>query len=102
MAARVVKVTYQDGREETEKVYPRAQVMAEEHFGGIKDGNAISFTYYLGWAALNIAKKETLDYETWLNKIEDVEDVTWIDDVEDAANEPGPTQPDPSGGTSSD
>jgi hypothetical protein len=102
MAARTVKVVYQDGREETVKVYPRAQVMAEEHFGGVKNENAISVTYYFGWAALNISGKETLDYETWLNKIEDVEDVTWIDDAEKAANEPGPTRPDPSGDTSSD
>lgn len=102
MAARTVKVVYQDSREETVKVYPRAQVMAEEHFGGLTEKNAISFTFYLGWAALNILGKETLDYETWLNKIEDVEDVTWLDDVEEAANEPHPTQPDPSGDTSSD
>jgi hypothetical protein len=31
MAAKKVKVTYQDGREEIVKVLPRAQVMTEEH-----------------------------------------------------------------------
>lgn len=93
MAAKKVKVTYQDGREEIVKVPPRAQVMAEEHFGGFKSENMIAATFYLGWAGLNVAGKETLDYETWLNRIDDVEDV----------EEPvDPTPEDQSGDMSSD
>ena len=75
MAAKKVKVTYQDGREETVKVLPRAQVMAEEYLKGFKSENVMAGTFYLGWAALHVAGKEGLDYETWLNKIDDVEDV---------------------------
>lgn len=76
MASKKVKITYQDGRpEETVKVFPRAQVMAEEHFDGFTLKNGVAATYYLGWAALNLSGKTTLDYETWLNQIDDVVDV---------------------------
>jgi hypothetical protein len=92
MAAKKVKVTYQDGREETVKVLPRAQVMTEEYLKGFKVENAIAGTYYLGWAALHVAGKEPLDYETWLNKIDDVEDVEELVD---------PTPEDQSADTSS-
>lgn len=102
MAAKKVKVTYQDGREVEVKVTPRAQVMAEEYCNGFKQERGVLATFYLGWAALNKAGKESMDFETWLDQIDDVEDVTWLDDVEEAANEPLPTQPDPSGDTSSD
>jgi hypothetical protein len=93
MAAKKVKVTYQDGREEIVKVYPRAQVMTEEYFKGFKQENGIAATFHLGWAALHVAGKELLDYETWLNKVDDVED------FEEAVD---PTPEDQSGDTSSD
>lgn len=93
MASKKVKVTYQDGREEIVKVLPRAQVMTEEYLKGFKTDNVIAGTFYLGWAALHTAGKESLDYETWLNRIDDVEDV----------EEPvDPTPEAPSGDTSSD
>lgn len=93
MAAKKVRVTYLDGREEEVKVSPRATVMAEEHCGGLKDKNALLFTYYVGWAALHKAGKEAADFETWLDTIEDVENI-----VEDVP----PTPPAQSGDTSSD
>lgn len=74
MAAKKVKVTYQDGREEIVKILPRVQVMTEEHLKGFTSENVYAATFYLGWAGLHVAGKETLDYETWLNRIEDVED----------------------------
>jgi hypothetical protein len=93
MAAKKVRVTYQDGREEVVKVLPRAQVMTEEYFKGFKAENALSATFHLGWAALHLAGKEPLDFETWLNRVEDVEDF----------EEPvDPTPEDQSGDTSSD
>lgn len=94
MAAKKVKITYQDGRpEDIVKVLPRAQVMTEEYLKGFKVENVVAGTYYLGWAALNSLRKTDLDYETWLNQIEDVEDV----------EEPvDPTPEDQSGDTSSD
>ncbi len=104
MPVRKLKITYQDENREPEvvKILPRALVMSEEHLKGFKTENAYAMTFHLGWAASNVLRKTDLDYETWLNTIEDVEDVTWLDEVEDAANEPDPTQPDPSGDTSSD
>lgn len=94
MASKKVKVIYQDGRpEEIVKVLPRAQVMAEQHFGGIKAENAISVTYYFGWAALQSTGKVTVDFETWLNT---------IDDVEDYEEPVDPTQGDQSADTSPD
>jgi len=93
MAAKKVKVTYQDERVEIAKVLPRAQVMTEEYLKGFKSENALTATFHLGWAALQVAGKTTLDFETWLNKVEDVEDV----------EEPvDPTPEDQSGDTSSD
>lgn len=93
MAVRKQKVTYQDGRTEVVKVLPRAQVMAEQYLGGFKQENGLTATFYLAWASLNSQQKTTLDYETWLNQIEDVEDLP-----EEAAD---PTQPAPSADDSS-
>lgn len=93
MAAKKVKVIYNDGREVEVKVPPRAQVMTEEYVGGFKSERAILATYYLGWASLNKAGKESLDFETWLDQ---------IDDVEDVEGEVFPTEPAQSEGTSSD
>lgn len=92
MAAKKQKIIYQDGREEIVKVLPRAQVMAEEYLKGFKVENLYAATYYLAWAALNSLGKTTLDYETWLNQVEEVEDID--DPVE-------PTQEDQSADTSS-
>ena len=94
MAAKKVKVTYLDGREEVVSVPPRAQVMTEEHCNGFTRERAILATYYLAWAALNVRGKELLDFETWLDKIDDVED------VEDEG--PDPTPPAQSADESSD
>ena len=94
MAAKKVKITYQDDRpEEIVKVLPRAQVMTEEYLKGFKVENVIAGTFYLGWAALNTLKLTTLDYETWLNS---------IDDVEDCEEPTDPTPPGQSGDTSPD
>lgn len=81
MAAKKVKVTYQDGHEEVLKVLPRAQVMTEEYLKGFKVENVMAATYYLAWAAQHVTLtlggrgNESIDYETWLNRVEDVEDV---------------------------
>ena len=87
MAAKKVKVIYLDGREEVVKVPPRAQVMTEDHCNGFTRERAILATYYLAWAALNIRGKELLDFETWLDRIDDVED------VDDETPDPTPEVP---------
>lgn len=97
MAAKKVKVTYQDGRVEIVKVLPRAQVMTEQHFSGFKTENGIAATFYLGWAALNSLKMETLDYETWLDRVDDVEDYEDPEKPDEAIEEVPPTPPVQSG-----
>ena len=94
MAAKKVKVIYLDGREEVVKVPARAQLMTEEHCNGFTRERAILATFYLAWATLNVRGMELLDFETWIDKIDDVEDV---DD-----ETPGPTLPAQSTDTSSD
>ena len=89
MAVRKLKITYQDGRpEEIVKILPRATVMTETYLKGFSAENLWTATYYLGWAALNSTQKTSLDYETWLNQVEEVEDYE-----EEKAD---PTQPAPS------
>lgn len=93
MAVSKLKITYQDGREEIVKVLPRARVMTEAYLQGFKMENLYAATFHLGWAALNSLQKTSLDYETWLNQIEEVED------YEEPAD---PTPPVPSDGASSE
>lgn len=94
MAAKRVKVIYNDGRVVEVKVSPRAQVMAEEYCNGIKQERGVLATFYLGWAALSKAGLEPLDFETWLDQIDDVEDIK--------DKKPDPTPPAPSEGDSSE
>jgi hypothetical protein len=76
MAAKKVKVIYQDGRpEEVVKVLPRAQVMTERALEGFRLENVWTANFHLAWAALNTLRKTDLDFETWLNTVEDVEDI---------------------------
>lgn len=100
MAVKKFKVTYQDDHEEIVKVLPRAQVMTEEHFGGLTEDNSLSAGFYLGWAAVHVAGKTTLDFQTWLNSVEDVEE--YKEPKPTPGDEPVPTQPAPSGDGSSD
>jgi hypothetical protein len=74
MAARKLKITYQDERTEVVKVLPRAYAMTEAYLKGFSTENLYAATYYLGWSALQSLGKVTTDYETWLNTIEEVED----------------------------
>lgn len=101
MAAKRVKVIYQDGRTETVRVLPRAQVMTEQHFNGMNSENMMAIGFHLGWAALVVLKKETLDYETWLDRIEDIE-LDPEEDPEQPDEEVPPTPPVQSGDVSSE
>jgi hypothetical protein len=87
MAAKKLKITYQDGRPaDVVKVLPRAYAMSEAYLKGFSTQNLYAATYYLGWASLQSLQRTTLDYETWLNTIEDVED------YEDPAKPEGPIE----------
>ena len=90
--AQRLKVTYQDGRVVEVLASPRAQVMTEQYCGGLFPEKRVVGTFYLGWASLNKAGKEALDFETWLDLVEKVEEVEVKQD---------PTEPDQSGDTSS-
>lgn len=93
MAIFRLKITYADLREEYVIASPRARVMAEEYIGNSESRN-IAGHYYLAWASLNKAGREPLDYETWLDRIIDV------DEAEEP--EPRPTPPAPSAEDSSE
>jgi hypothetical protein len=88
-----LKVIYADGREVVAVATPRAQVMTEQ-FIGFADEHKVQAGYYLAWASLNRAGKEAADYETWLDTIAEVEEVS--------SEEPSPTPPAQSTDSSSD
>jgi hypothetical protein len=103
MAAKKLKITYQDGRpEDVVKVLPRAYAMTEAYLKGFSTQNLYAATYHLGWAALQSLGRTTLDYETWLNTIEDVEDYEDPEKPEEPIEEIPPTPPVLSGDVSSE
>ena len=94
--AKRLTVTYQDGREVLVKASPRAQVMAERHFGrSLTDADKVEEMFYLGWCAMTVAGIEHGDFESFLDRIDDV---TWVGEDKAAV----PTDQAPSPGTSSD
>lgn len=80
-----VKIYFLDGREVEVSVSPRAQVNTERHIGGDWSTMAILSVYRMAWEALRGKDKETSDFETFLDQIEDVEQLK--DETAD------PTQP---------
>lgn len=68
-----VKIYYTDGREAEVRISPRVLVSTERHIGGDWASMAILSVYYMGWEAMRETDKDTPDFETWLNTIEDVE-----------------------------
>jgi len=70
-----MRVTYLDGRVEEVMCTPRAQVMAEEKFGGIGEAYRLRAGYYMAWAALNRAGREPADFEAFMDAIADVGDI---------------------------
>lgn len=93
MAAKKLKITYADGREAIVKVTPRAQVDTERHIGGDWARMGILSAYYMGWSALRKLDSETPDFETWLDQVDDAEEVD--------EGKPDPTPSAPSDETSS-
>lgn len=72
--AQKLKITYLDGRSESVIASPKAQVMTERHFGmALADTKSLEHMYYLAWAAAHYAGREGDDFETFLGKIEDVD-----------------------------
>jgi hypothetical protein len=68
-------ISYLDGREDEEVLAgPKAQVMAERHFGhSLVNMDTVEQAYYLGWCALTVAKRCDVDYDTFLDTLDDVD-----------------------------
>jgi hypothetical protein len=76
MAAKKVKISYNDSRPDVVvKVSPRAQVETERHIGGDWTHMALLSVYHMAWGALRKEDSETPDFETWLDQVDDVEEV---------------------------
>ncbi len=93
MAALKFNVLYRDGRSVEVLATPRAQVDTERRFPGLEKTSEVEISFYLAWASLRSALKETAEFEVWLDAIADVE--TLVPEVVD------PTQPTPPPDTSS-
>lgn len=82
-------VKYLDGRTVDVVATARAQVETERHYSGYSKANTVEFSYYLAWFTLHKADKESADFESWLDLIEDV------DETEPAPVGPTPETPSP-------
>jgi hypothetical protein len=75
-----LKVSYLDGRTVEALAGPRAQVATERHFGKsfqeIGQTGSVEAIYFLAWAALHFAGKESQDFDHFLDSIEGVEDAS--------------------------
>lgn len=76
--ARWLRVVYLDGRNPVDvRIGPKAEVAFERHFkmSMTKAGQDISaeHLYYLAWTSLHHAGKEPLDFDSFLDVLDDVE-----------------------------
>lgn len=92
MPAHKLKIFYTDESREpvTVKVTPRAQVNTETHIGGDWARMAILSLYHMAWGSLRKIDPETPDFDTWLDTVDDVEEIE--------PPKPDPTQSGPSDG----
>ena len=95
MAVPRFKVTYQDGRELSVRVAPKAQVMFEEHFNmtmseyGKNPG--MKHLYFLAWAGLHCAGMEGAEFTVFLSNIAEVSPVDAVEEEADPTRTaPGP------------
>lgn len=100
MASIYLKVEYADGRMDTVRVGPKAQVLYERHFGeGFYSYSADPRTeklYFMAWQSLELAGQKPPEFEEFLDLLEEVtvKRDTPDDPVDDEAvnPEPDPTQ----------
>jgi hypothetical protein len=89
-----IKVVYTDGKSKEVRIGPKAEVMFERHFkvSMTKAGNDISAEnmYYLAWASLHCAGVEPLDFDSFLDVLEDVEKVDGADAVDPSQSAQSP------------
>lgn len=86
MAAYRFTVKYLDGRVETFTPPPRSRMDTERKFGGFDVNKAAEQSLYMAWCSLVKLGKETVQFDEWLDLLEDVE--------EEKVKEPDPTRPD--------
>lgn len=89
-----LKVTYLDGHEFEVLASPRAQVETERHFKGTDQAQSqmIESSFFLAWASLHFAGKEPAEFEAWLDKVADVDQVQKTVE-EEQATDPTPATP---------
>lgn len=79
MPSKRIRVVYTDGRIKEVRIGPKAEVMFERHFkvSMTKASENISAEsmYYLAWASLYCAGVEGLDFDSFLDVLEDVDNV---------------------------
>lgn len=77
LAKTKMQVEYADGREVIVKITPRAEVMAEEKFNGLRNNPSVTTraSYFIAWASLHKSGMESDAYEIWLDKIVDVREL---------------------------
>lgn len=95
MPAALLKITYVDENRPPiqVKVTPRAQVNTETHIGGDWARMGILSLFHMAWGSLKKVEPDTPDFETWLDTIENVEEIE--------PPKADPTPPAPSEGASS-
>jgi hypothetical protein len=90
MAVVKIRVVYSDGRTDEIIASPKAQVMTEQHFGGITPLNKLEAHYYLTWLSLHRAGREAATYDAWLESIDDAETIEEEKRVDPTGPAPSP------------
>jgi hypothetical protein len=91
VAAPKFKVKYKDDRTVEVRCGPKSQVMFERHFkvtmsAFAKDPGA-EYAYYLAWAGLHCAGMEGMEFDPFLDAVEDIDAI-----APDEMEEPDPTR----------
>lgn len=95
-----LSVSFTDGRSAiVTKLTPRAQVSSERHFGkSIGAMDSSEQIYYMVWASLHYSGREPLDYESFLNVLDDIEPVAKEEDKQ--SDDPTSEAPSPDSSSS--
>lgn len=75
MANHKIRVTYADGTVKISEMTPRVRVMIEEKFGAVDEDHMRRGVYFSAWAGLHKSGQEPADFDTWLDKVSEVEDI---------------------------
>lgn len=82
-----LKVTYADGKVIEVLATPRAQVETERHFKstGQAQTQLIESSFFLAWASLHYTGNEPAEFEAWLDKAAEIEEIPLaVKDEEDS------------------